>query len=230
MFRRHNVLASFTAGAFRPLHPLKTLGSCRAARVACLGVALVAGLSAAGCKDDTQATPRVVFDSEIQPGTHSVKDCPKTGPEFTIGSFGNPMLGRVDPANPDSPLKVPVVPVDDGGDDQQGKVSISCSVTANGDSFDVSAQAILSGATGGSVTIAGTFGRAGDIPNITMNLSKGGETFSAHDCVVRYDTSLGHAVAAGRVWAEIDCANAMNPGAQQTCATHAEFRFENCSQ
>src|ERR1700709_2636333 len=79
-----------------------------------LSVALLTGVLTAGCKDDTQATPRVTFESEIQAGTHAVKDCGQTGLWLNIGSFGNPALGRKDPNDPMSPLVDPVTPVDDG--------------------------------------------------------------------------------------------------------------------
>lgn len=197
---------------------------------ATLSVALVSGIASAGCSDDPQATPRVTFESEVTPGSHSSKDCGKTGTWFEIGSFGNPALGRKDPADPESELIEPVRPVDDGGEDQQGTVSISCTVAENGDGFDVRASAQLTGATGGSVTITGLFRPTGDQPDITVALTKKGETFSSSKCVARYDTLLGHAVASGRVWASVECADAEFPSAQMICKSTAQFRFENCGQ
>lgn len=194
-------------------------------------LALVTGIvSAAGCSDDPQATPRVTFDSQVTPGTHSSKECGKTGTWFQIGSFGNPALGRKDPADPESELIDPVRPVEDGAADQQGNVTISCSVTEKGDGFDVRATAQLTGATGGAVTITGFFRPTGDQSDITVALTKRGETFTDSKCVARYDTQLGHAVAAGRVWAQVECANAEYASAQQICKSTAQFRFENCSQ
>jgi hypothetical protein len=193
-------------------------------------VAGVVGVSAYGCSDPAKATSRVAFDSQVQPGTHKSTECGQTGEWFTIGSFGNPALGRTNPDDPNSPLKDPVVPIDDGAADQQGTVAVSCSVTAEGDGFKVAAHAELSGATGGAVTLQGHFNKAGDQPDITVALTKRGETFTDSHCVARFDTLLGHAVAAGRVWAYVDCPNAENSGAQQICASHAQFRFENCAQ
>lgn len=208
---------------FRRHHSFATRGIC--------SLALVTGIAAVGCSDDPQATPRVTFDSEIGPGTHSPTECGKPGGTWLqIGSFGNPALGRVDPANPESDLIEPVRPVDDGASDQQGTVSISCSVTTKDDGFDVRATAQLTGATGGAVTITGFFRPTGDQPDITMALTRRGETFSDSKCVARFDTQLGHAVATGRVWASIECPNAEYPSAQQICRSKAQFRFENCSQ
>ena len=198
-----------------------------------ISVAFVCGLVAAsanGCSDPEKAVSRVAFDSTVQPGTHKSTECGKTGTWFTIGSFGNPALGRTNPDDPESPLKDPVVPIDDGAADQQGTVAVSCSVTPEGEGFHVAAHAELTGATGGAVTLQGHFNKTGDQPGITVALTKSGETFTDTNCTAKFDTLLGHAVAAGRVWAEVDCANAERPSAQQICASHAHFRFENCAQ
>jgi hypothetical protein len=202
-------------------------------RLKFMSLAFVAGvvaLSANGCSDPEKAVSRVAFDSQIQPGTHKATECGQTGTWFTIGSFGNPALGRTDPANPESPLIDPVVPIEDGAPDQQGTVAVSCSVTAEGEGFHVAAHAELTGATGGAVTLQGHFNKAGDQPDITVALTKRGVTFTDAHCTAKFDTLLGHAVAAGRVWAQVDCPNAENPGAQQICGSHAQFRFENCAQ
>jgi hypothetical protein len=198
-----------------------------------ISVASVVGLvavTANGCSDPAKATSRVAFDSTVEPGTHKSTECGKTGTWFTIGSFGNPALGRTNPDDPESPLKDPVVPIEDGAPDQQGTVAVSCSVTTEGDGFHVGAHAELSGATGGAVTIQGHFNKTGDSPDVTVALTKRGETFTDTKCTVKFDTLLGHAVAAGRVWAMVECANAEYPSAQQICASRAHFRFENCAQ
>ena len=155
--------------------------------------------------------------------------CGKTGTWFTIGSFGNPQLGHMN-GDPAAPLIDPVRPVDDGAADQQGSVSLSCSVTAEGDGFQVKATAQLTGATGGSVSMFGHVGTAGESPNVTVNLTKLGETFKSDACVVTYDTVARHAVAAGRIWANVDCADANNVQSQQLCKSHVQIRLENCTQ
>ena len=196
-----------------------------------LSVALVTSILVIGCKNDTQATPRVTFDSTIKAGSHSSQECTQTGTWFTIGSFGNPALGREKPDDPESPLKDPVRPVDDGGQDQQGTVSVSCSVVEAGDGFDVARHAELTGATGGAMTVTGHVLRGADSPNITAAMTRKGETYSGtNNCTITFSTAAGHAVAGGRVWALIDCPNAEAPSQQRVCQTHAEMRFENCTQ
>ena len=194
-------------------------------------IAAVIGATSAGCSDPAQATPRVTFDSQVTAGTHPTAGCGHTGEWFSIGGFGNPQLGHMNPDDPNSPLIDPVRPIDDGGSDQQGTVSISCSVTAGGDGFDVKATAQLTGATGGAVSMFGHVVPNADSPNVTVNLTNhDGETFKSNMCIVHFDATQGQAVAAGRIWGTADCADASNDVASQLCASHLEIRLENCSQ
>ncbi len=196
---------------------------------AIVSVALVTSAASLGCSDPAQATPRVTFESEVTAGTHPSAGCGKSGPWFSIGSFGTPSI-HTDPNDPASPLVDPVRPVDDGAADQQGTVTLSCSVKAGGDGFDISAVAQLSGATGGAVTIIGHVVAAGDSPGVTVNLSKADESFKSGACTVHYDVGAGQAVAAGRFWGTIDCADTMNDRSSQLCSSHVQIRLENCAQ
>ena len=193
-------------------------------------VASVVAATSVGCSDRAQATPRVTFESQVTAGSHPMAGCGKTGEWFDIGSFGNPQLGHMNPDDPNSPLIDPVRPVDDGGSDQQGTVSISCSVTAGGDGFDVKATVQLTGATGGAVSMFGHVVPNADSPNVTVNLTKGGETFKSNACTVKFDPVAGQAVAAGRIWGTADCADASNDVSSQLCSSHIQIRLENCTQ
>jgi hypothetical protein len=187
-------------------------------------VALFTSVVAAGCSDNKQATPRVTFDSLVLPGSHPSTDCPEKNTWLTIGTFGNP--AAVPP--------VPVHPVDDGADDQQGTVGISCSVVESNGAFDVKLHAELSGATGGAVTIVGLVNKGTDSPNITANFSASGRgTYSSPagtGCVISFDAVAGHAIAGGRIWAKLNCPTVTQESLQRTCQATSEFRFENCSQ
>jgi hypothetical protein len=187
-------------------------------------VALVTSVLAAGCSDNKQATPRVTFDSLILPGTHPPADCPEKSDWLTIGEFGNPAAV---PA-------VPVRPVEDGAEDQQGTVGITCSVVETNGAFDVKLHAELSGATGGAVTIAGLVNKGVDSPNITANFSASGRgTYSSPagtGCVISFDTAVGHGIAGGRLWANIKCPTVTQESVQRTCLATSQFRFENCAQ
>jgi hypothetical protein len=193
-----------------------------------LAIVCVAALGA--CSSDKQATPQITLDSSISHGTHSTTECSQTGEWVAIGSFGNPALGRKDPNDPNSPLVAPVLPVKDGDAFDQGTASVSCSVVENGDGFDVAAEGELSGATGGAMTLQGHVLRGVDSPNVTVSLSRKGETYTGSTCTVTFNTQAGHGIAAGRIWALVDCPDANAPSEQKVCATHAELRFENCGQ
>jgi len=197
-----------------------------------LSVALVTSILVIGCKEDTQATPRVTFDSSIAAGKHSSTECTQKGAWFSIGSFGNPGLGEKPSDDPENrELIDPVRPVDDGAQDQQGTASVSCSVVEAGDGFDIALSAQLTGATGGSVIVTGRVLRGVNSPNITAALTRKGETYSgAKNCMITFDPAQGHAVAGGRIWALLDCPDAEAPSQQRICATKAQMRFENCAQ
>jgi hypothetical protein len=180
-----------------------------------------------GCSDDTPANPRVTFDSAIAPGTHSSTECPETGLWFKIGSFGNPAAGQ----GPDGKPLDPVRPIDNGGSDQQGTASVTCSVTPEGDGFHIAATATLDNAAdnSGSFRIEGHMTATGDQSNLDVGITKEGRTYTQHDCTAKYTTAL-QTVAAGRAWAELDCPNAENQSLQRICSVTGEFRFENCAQ
>ncbi len=199
-----------------------------------VSVALVTALAAlaGGCSDNVQATPRVIFDSTITPGRHTDPKlgdiCTQTGTWFKIGDFGNPALGRKGDAQSD--LVAPPHPVDDGAEEQQGHATVACSVVAAGDGFDIALHAELNGATGGAMTMTGHLKRRDTSPGISLALTRKGETYSANGgCTVTFVTSDQN-IEAGRVWAAIDCPDAAAPSQQRVCTTHADFRFENCSQ
>jgi hypothetical protein len=192
-----------------------------------LGLAtLLVSVAAQGCSSDTQATPRVTFDSTISAGSHKTTDCLESGPWFKIGSFGNPGAGT-DPAT-GKPVD-PVAPVENGGTYSQGTATVTCSVTPEADGFHVAATANLDGATGGSFRIEGHMTAAGDQSNLDVSIASQGRTYSQKNCTASYTTAL-QTTAAGRVWATLLCTDATNEQLQRVCKIDGEFRFENCGQ
>lgn len=201
--------------------------------VSVLVVGLTAAMSA-GCAEDEVATPRVIIDSTISPGAgRTNKECPETGTWFQIGSFGNPAAGRVDEANPESPLKDPPRAVDDGGSDTSlgGTVSVTCSVVPRDDGFDVAATAQLGGAgkASGLMKITGFFKPGQDTEPVDVITSRDGRAYKQANCKASF-VGTSQTVAAGRVWAEVECANSEYEQGQRVCTTKAQFRFENCGQ
>jgi hypothetical protein len=201
--------------------------------------ALLSPLVVGACSKNTQATPRVTFTSQISPGSHVMDDpngasaCKQSGVWLNIGDFGNPGAGT------DGGMAVqPVVPVDDGGSFNGGTASVTCSVTAEGDGFHLSATAVLSGSQGGEFFVDGHFTAQGDQPNIHASWTSqvnnatyisDGKSFSTL-CIARYDQPL-MTTSAGRAWASIDCPDASDRnGSQRVCHLQGQFRFENCNQ
>jgi hypothetical protein len=161
----------------------------------------------------------------VTPGSHSSKDCKKSGVWFTIGSFGDPGAGKNAEGKPIDPAR----PIKTGESDQQGTVSLSCSVRNEASGFRVVAQGTLSGATGGSFTISGLFRASGDNPGVSMSLSRLDGTYKQNDCVATYTTG-DQTVDKGRAWATVTCPNAEDASAQSICEAVATFRVENCEQ
>jgi len=179
----------------------------------------VIALLSAGCEEDEPATPQVIFDARFERGA---TNCKEVGAVFAIGDFGNQ---AVEP-------KIPVRPVKDGDSEGQGGVGISCSVTPAGpDEFNVNASVQLTGAKGGLFRISGKFKTTGTQTANAVFARTGLPSYSQNDgkCTVEYTTQF-QGVAAGRVWADITCPNAEDPGAQVSCEGRAQFRFENCAQ
>ncbi len=173
------------------------------------------------CEDEEKSTPQIIFDGRIENGTGN--DCQDEGPLFKVG----------DPGNQNSDPKVPSKAVKDGQSWAQGVVSVSCSVTpAGADEFDVAGSVDLSGATGGFFRVDGKFKTSGEQTGIHAKFASRRTTNQYEQldrqCTVTYPQFGG--VAAGRVWGEITCPKAENPGAQKACEGIAEFRFENCAQ
>jgi hypothetical protein len=198
---------------------------------------VVVGVSAslsAGCAEDEIATPRVVIDSTISPGSgRTAKECPETGSWFQIGSFGNPAAGKVDENNPESPLKDPPRPVDDGADETAlgGKVTVTCSVVPRDDGFDVLATAQLNaaGKASGLIKVTGFFKPGQDNEPVDIIVSKDGRGYKQANCKTSF-VGPTQTVAAGRVWAEVTCPDATYEAGQRICLANAQFRFENCGQ
>jgi hypothetical protein len=197
MFRRHTIVASLSLSALAVL--------------------------AAGCSDDTPATPRAIFDGQLVIGSGNT--CNDSGKIFSVGDFGNKAL---------DPVKYPTKPIEDGATFDQGVVSVACSVKAVGnDEFDVDASVRLSGDTGGFFRVDGRFKTTGEQQDIHAIFSsqKSGNRYDETDrkCVVRYTTgAMG--VTSGRVWGDIVCPTAENQDAQKSCQAEAQFRFENCAE
>jgi hypothetical protein len=150
--------------------------------------------------------------------------------------------------------------VQDGGQDRNGNVSVTCKVTPNGNGFDIQLTAVEAGVQGGSLTINSP-GQGTVTANTSTGVSAsfaqsaGGtsgivfrESASGGDpgCTITYLYDPGGSVggvggdkkvpvnppiAAGRIWGHIKCPNAASQSQPGTyCVAEADFIFEQCDQ
>jgi hypothetical protein len=136
--------------------------------------------------------------------------------------------------------------VQDGDSTANGPVSVSCSVTAVGNGFDVNLNATLQGNTGGSLTIVSPQGKGAVTAQGGTGIqadftSATAGTYGQTDCTISY-TYLNSPVpnmpviAAGRIWGHISCPKAQSTSGQQMgggpaqCDGEADFLFQRCSQ
>lgn len=128
------------------------------------------------------------------------------GDVFTAGSFGTS------------------TPVRNGASEGGGTATVSCVVAGNS-SFTVSGKIILG--NGSSLTVSGTLRSASPPGSLSGMLSDGKSSFTRTACTATYPTGGG--IAAGRVWAELEC-GATGAGVPGSCGATVKVKFENCTQ
>jgi hypothetical protein len=174
---------------------------------------------APGCSSNAPATPQAGIVWTVEAGSNSGATCPVAGADtWTIG--GGTLSG-------DSTVA-------DQGTSSGTPVSVSCTVSGNDSSgYNVFATAMYGSL--GSLTVQGHVdGTRNTQPNIegqfNDNLPQGMiANLSEKDCTITY-TNGNMGVAAGRIWAHIDCPTANDANRMRTCDANADFRFENCGQ
>ena len=188
--------------------------------LALLVPACVAIICASACSSPAPPTERVIVDSNMSPGSHSMTDCPIAQTQWVeIGAFQT--------------TTTPIDPIDNNGDDNgNGTVSIVCAVKGNdANGYDIEVSATLSGDTGGSLSITGHVTPTGTqmgISGVFQRADYG--NFREDDCVISFAPNSNEGVAPGRLWGSISCPNIVNQSQLRTCDGEANFRFENCDQ
>jgi hypothetical protein len=177
-----------------------------------LNLAAPAALAIA-CSSSPPAVPQAGMSVTVEPGDNSSTKCPIVGQVWNIGGSS-------------------LAPVANGQDDSGGfPVTVTCSVTQQGSGYSVTGDVLLSGS--GSFTITGTFdGTTNPQSNIsaTFVLPNGLGNWSEGDCAVTFPDAGHMGIAAGRVWAQVDCPSMVDASNNTTCEGIAEFRLENCNQ
>lgn len=187
-----------------------------------LGCGLLGSFLSAGCSDNEALVPRVEISSSLKSGNtpeNNMLKCKLRADDQWVG------IRRSSPGEDQS------TSVDSGTQNFDGRdVGVACSITANGDGFQVNANAALSGV--GSVTIIGLMRPSGAAPQpgIQGSFQKGDTgNFSDMNCTVTFDRP-GMGIGAGKVWGTLTCPLARDASQDnRTCAASAEFKFERCS-
>jgi hypothetical protein len=196
--------------------------------------ALVVAAVAAGCSAKPATAKAYVLANLSTSLAHpGMCNFGSSMPIVEIGIFDKTM-----PLTDSNPKRV------NDGTTQQGRggVTLDCTVHPSGSTFNVALSAqdentTVGGGGGMTVTANGVDPSTG-ATNVTGNFSFGGVQYRDTNCTITYtfngsQISLANnapKVAAGRVWAHIDCPNASSQGSGQNniCDANADFVFENC--
>ncbi len=139
--------------------------------------------------------------------------------------------------------------VQDGAQNAGANVSVTCTVSAVGNGFDVVLNIVQQGPQGGSITLSSPKGQGavtasgGTVSGSFESASLG--DFSSDNCTISY-TYQGSTVpdsppiAAGRIWGHVSCPTAQNSSSMvmspdggyeaRQCDGEADFLFEQCGQ
>jgi hypothetical protein len=192
--------------------------------------ALLAAVISAGC-NSPPPTADAMVTSYIQGVSQQSAICPFASQTQWVN------IG-VETGN--SPATVP-----DQGSQAGGQVSVSCSVKANGNGFDVQLNAALSDVGSITITSNSPVSPTGGGMGVTGTFESGTKgRYTSDSCAITYKYLNGNVpvsppIAPGKIWAHLSCVGAqrndlsfMGPdgGTQNaTCDTEADFLFENCA-
>lgn len=118
-------------------------------------------------------------------------------------------------------------------------VTMTCSVRASGNGYDVSASVTATGSQGGSFTLVSPPGTGavtvsgGQGIQASFGSAAAAATYQGNDCVVSF-TYLGGpipdspSVFPGRIWGHLSCPTAQAAPSTTSCDAEADFLFETC--
>jgi hypothetical protein len=90
-------------------------------------------------------------------------------------------------------------------------------------------QGHVDGTTNQQTGISGSFLDNISLGGITLAEAPSTGTTPDPGCTITYPNP-GMGIASGRIWAHIDCPNAINGNSGRDCDANADFRFENCGE
>jgi hypothetical protein len=189
-----------------------------------------------GCSGNKPAKAQAYVSAAITAGNNSVSLCGFSADQ-TVVSVGTTVQFP-------KPMQLPVAPTSDGDfSPGSGTAHIQCSVSGGGNSFDITLSAAVDGM--GSFSVLGKVdGNANGTGVIANFAAQNNGAFRSSNCTVSpmfMGGSVpvsGSPVTGGRIFAHIDCPDAMNmlqsgiadDGGitNKTCDAHADFLFQNC--
>jgi hypothetical protein len=185
---------------------------------------------APGCSNKTAPTPQVGLVWVVEPGANAA-ECPVPGEDRIVIGSGDPSDTPV--ANGQSSNGTPVsVDCQVSGDDSSGfNLFLSASYgTSQGALGTLLIQGHVAGTTTSQQTgLSGSFLDNISLGGITLAEAPSTGTNADPGCTITYPNA-GMGIASGRIWAHIDCPNALNGNSSKECDANADFRFENCSE
>jgi hypothetical protein len=206
-------------------------------RIACLLV--TAPLAALGCTDAPIVLPRAIVDIDVSPSA-TVGSCGfVTSDLVSIGCAGTGSRcsgnteGRYLPVTHGSAIDSDGTPSDRGIE-----VHVYCTIVSTANAFDVKVSALRVDPQNPArntekITIYGTIAQSREAQPVTVtanNASLAGFRNGSQGCTMSFpDQAMG--IASGRLWARIDCPNAVIPTQEsRECALSGTVRFENCGE
>jgi len=174
-----------------------------------------AGTSGLVVREDANEEPlpkrRGIFSSRLTDHPDQREPCKVDGPYLDIGTFDPP------------------TPIEDEQIVDGLKAHVFCTVSSilGTDMYEVSANIDFDASNSRSMSVQGRINTSGEGSGVLFSMGKGKDTYAANGCRFHFGKAV-HGVAAGRVWAEVDCSEIETVAFDQLCTSVAEIRFENC--
>jgi hypothetical protein len=196
-------------------------------------------LAALGCTDDAIVLPRAIVDVDIGPSA-TVGSCGfVTSDLVSIGCAGTASKcssnadGRYLPVTHGSAIDSDGKPAESGIE-----VHVYCTIVSTANAFDVKVSALRVDPRNPTrntekITIYGTIAPTRDPQPVTVTASNDGFAGfrnGSQGCTLSFpEAQMG--IASGRLWARVDCPNAVIPTQEsRQCTLGGIVRFENCGE
>ena len=169
--------------------------------------------------------PDAFVQATVGPGTQNPAACPLGGSPTAWLDLGTPIASKP-------------TTVQNGSSTVGGTANVACTVHASVSGFDVSLDASVPGAQGGSISITSPAGQGavttGGGTGLTATFTSAQHgAYTANGCTLSFmyqgaQVPVTPEVAAGRIWGHVSCPHAQM--GSSSCDAEADFLFEQCTQ